>query len=142
MSAAAEQHPADDFTLAEIRTELRHLVALADSAERPKPTAINPAGHIMPGYEWLIEQRTFDGRHPAPSWWVRTVDDSEGVDAVFVSSPDAMDPGGDFIAMFPEDARRLALALLAAADRADHQTVGVPRLEDRRNRPKKGDQVT
>lgn len=123
---------ADDLTLGQLRRELAHLVSLADSAERPKPTAINPPGHPMPGHEWRIEQRTVSDRHSYPTWWVRTVDNPETSGAVYVSSPDAMYPGKDFGAMFPEDARRLAMALLAAADRADHLTRGVPRLEDRR----------
>jgi hypothetical protein len=124
----------DGLTLAQLRVELRHLVALADTAERPKPTRINPAGHPMPGHEWVVDQRIiakdFQGK---PTWWVRTVDDPEVADAVFVSSPDGMAPGEDFISMPVEGARRLAMALLAAADRADHQALGVTRLEDRRS---------
>jgi hypothetical protein len=38
----------------------------------------------------------------------------------------------DFVPMSPLGARRLAMALLAAADRADHLAADVPRLEDHR----------
>lgn len=124
--------PAEGLTLAEVRRELAHLVSLADSSERPKPTRINPPGHPMPGYEWEIQQRTIASYQTVPTWLVRTVDDSETADAVYVSSPDCMYPTDDFIAMPPEDARRLAMALLAAADRASHHAYGIPRLEDRR----------
>lgn len=124
---------ADGLTIAQIRRELAHLVSLADTAERPKPTGINPPDHPMPGHEWRIEQRIVTDRASGPpTWWVRTVDQADHCGTVYVSSPDAMYPGQDFGAMFPEDARRLAMALLAAADRADHLVRGVPRLEDRR----------
>lgn len=122
----------EGLTLGQVRRELGHMVALADTAEHPKPTLINPPGHPMPGHEWIIDQRVIDRRATAPTWWVRTVDNAEGVDAVYVSSPDSMAPGDDFISMLPEDARRLAMAILAAADRAEHLGAGVPRLEDRR----------
>lgn len=144
MSAAAE-HSSDGMSLAELRKELCHLVALADSAERPKPSGINPPGHPMPGYEWLVHQRTLRGYPSTPTWWVRTVDEDECSDVVYVSSPDSMAPGDDFIAMPTDAARQLAMALLAAADRADHQVHGVPRLEDRRRkktRPTEGDSMT
>ncbi|MYZ34344.1 MULTISPECIES: hypothetical protein [unclassified Streptomyces] len=138
MSAPPERHPADGLTLAELRTELRHLIALADSAERPKPTRINPAGHAMPGHEWEINQRVLAKNFQTiPTWLVRTVDESEVADAVYVSSPDCTHPTDDFIAMPTEDARRLAMALLAAADRADHTALGITRLEDSR-KPQSG----
>jgi hypothetical protein len=89
----------------------------------------------MPGWEWIVEQRTVTPRQITPTWWVRTVDDHETSGAVYVSSPDSMQPGEEFGAMFPADARRLGLALIAAADRAEHVTAGVPRLEDHRPRP-------
>jgi hypothetical protein len=68
---------------------------------------------------------------------VRTVDDPETRDSVYVAQPDPYvaydwERELDFVPMSPTDARRLAMALLAAADRADHLTAGVPRLADRR----------
>lgn len=122
----------DDLTLAELRHELRHLVALAGSADRPKPTRINPPEHAMPGHEWEVQQRTITMRPTGPTWLVRTVDDSDTSDAVYVSSPDSLYPTEDFIAMPTDTARQLAMAILAAADRADHQALGITRLEDRR----------
>jgi hypothetical protein len=125
----------DDVTLDQIRRELRHLVAMADSAERPKPTRINPPEHPMPGHEWVIEQRVIARSFQRiPVWVVRTVDDPESSEAVYVCPSDVKTPNNewDFLAMPSEDARRLAMALLAAADRADHLTAGVPRLQDRR----------
>jgi hypothetical protein len=116
---------ADDLTLAQLRAELRHLVALADTAERPKPDVINPAGHGMAGHEWRLAQDVAPGVRP-PMWVVRTVDDPETRDGVYVAQPDPYltydwEPQLDFAAMSPLDARRLAMALL-----------GVTRLEDRR----------
>jgi hypothetical protein len=130
----------DDLTLAQLRTELRHLVALADAAERPKPDVINPPEHGMAGHEWRVVQDVAPGVRP-PMWVVRTVDDPETRDGVYVAQPDPYltydwEPRLDFAAMSPTDTRRLAMALLAAADRADHQALGVPRLQDRRSHAK------
>lgn len=128
---------ADDLTLAQLRVELRHLVALADTAERPKPDVINPPGHGMAGHEWRVTQDAAMGVRP-PMWVVRSVDDPETLDGVYVAQPDPYltydwEPQLDFAAMSPTDARRLAMALLAAADRADRLALGVTRLEDRRS---------
>lgn len=130
------ESPADDLTLGALRQELRRLIAMADSAERPKPDVINPPEHGMPGYEWRIAGEVVPGVKP-PMWVVRTVDDAESCDAVFLAQPDPYQPYDwaqylDFAAMRPLEARRLAMSLLAAADRADHLSAGVPRLEDRR----------
>lgn len=127
----------DGLQLAEVRRELALLVAMADTAERPKPDVINPPGHAMPGHEWHVDQHVRVDRHRPPIWIVRTVDDEESRDCVYVAEPDRtreydwMDRL-NFTAMPPIDARRLAMALLAAADRAEHLTAGVTRLEDRR----------
>ena len=123
----------DGLTLGQIRRELAHLVALADTGERPRPTSINPPGHPMPGQEWRIEQRTAVEVAKPPTWWIRSVDTPDDCGAVYISTPDGMRPGDDFdCCLVPEDARRLAMALLAAADRVDHLVANVPRLEDRR----------
>lgn len=128
--------PADDLTLGQLRGELARLVAQADTAELPKPDVINGPDHAMPGHEWRVVQQVRVDRHQPPSWIVRTVDDEDTRDCVYLAEPDIyraydwMDRL-DFTAMTPVDARRLAMALLAAADRAEHLTAGVTRLEDR-----------
>ncbi|MFD6541197.1 hypothetical protein [Streptomyces goshikiensis] len=126
--------PADTghLTLGTIRKELERLVSLAQTGERPRPTLVNPPEHAMPGWEWVIEQRTTRPFGRPPTWRVRTVDETETNGAVYVSSPDCVTPGEEFGAMFPTDARRLGLVLIAAADRAEHLQAGVPRLEDHR----------
>lgn len=136
MTEHAPETTADDLTLGELRRTLRHLVAMADSAERPKPDVINPPGHGMAGYEWRIPQEAPFAARP-PLWLVRTVDNREDRDAVYVAQPNPYEVHDwertlDFAPLSPTEARRLAMALLAAADRADHLTAGVPRLEDRR----------
>jgi hypothetical protein len=128
---------ADNLTLGQLRRELAALVALADTAERPKPDAINPPEHNMAGHEWRIAQEVPSGRRP-PLWVVRTVDDPETRDGVYVAQPDPYatydwERQLDFVAMSPLDGRRLAMALLAAADRVDHIAADVPRLEDHRH---------
>lgn len=126
----------DDLTLGALRRELAQLVAMADSAERPKPDVINPPDHSMAGHEWRVVQEAPYASKP-PLWLVRTVDETETRDAVYVAQPDPYvtydwERQLDFAPMSPVEARRLAMALLAAADRADHLTAGVPRLEDHR----------
>ncbi|MER8002970.1 hypothetical protein [Streptomyces sp. NPDC095613] len=127
---------ADDLTLAVLRRELQSLVALAGSAERPKPDVINPAEHAMAGHEWRITQEAPFAARP-PLWIVRAVDEAETRDCVYVAQPDPYviydwERELNFASMQPADARRLAMALLAAADRAEHLAADVPRLEDRR----------
>jgi hypothetical protein len=137
MSSPAE-NSVDGLTLGELRRELRYLVAIADIAEHPKPDTINPPEHSMAGYEWRIAQEAPFASRP-PLWVVRSVDEAETRDCVYVAQPDPYvvydwERELNFVSMHPADARRLAMALLAAADRADHQAVGVPRLADRRIR--------
>ncbi|HEX5567690.1 MAG TPA: hypothetical protein VFY14_12325 [Streptomyces sp.] len=125
----------DDLSLADIRRELHRLVSIADSAERPKPTRINGPGHPMPGHEWDLREQAPPNGNRNFVWVVRTVDEQDTADGlVYVSSPESMHPGEDFVPMYASDARRLAAVLLAAADRADHQALGIPRLEDRRRK--------
>lgn len=124
---------ADDLTLGEIRRELHRLTAIADSAERPKPTRINGPDHPMPGHEWDLRESP----HPHGSrdyvWVIRAIDEQDTAEGlVYVSTPESMFPGQDFVPMDTIDARRLAAALLAAADRAEHLALGVPRLADHR----------
>jgi hypothetical protein len=122
-----------DLSLSDIRRELHHLVSLADATEHPKPTRINGPDHPMPGYEWDLRERARPYGSTDSDWVVRTVDEQETADGlVYVSTPESANPGEDFVPMYTSDVRRLAMILLAACDRADHQTHSVSRLEDRR----------
>ena len=124
----------DEVTLGELRRELRHLVALAHTGELPRPTVVNGPDHEMPGHEWQVEQRTVPGYRKPPTWYVRTVDEPETTDAVYVCPPDLSRPAEDFTAMPTDSARQLAMAILAACDRADHQALKIIRLTDRRKK--------
>ena len=122
----------DDLSLGTIRQELHRLVALADSCERPKPDVINPPEHGMAGHEWRVIQDAPFATRP-PLWVIRAVDDSDTNDCVYVAQPDPYvvydwERQLDFVPMRPTDARRLAMALLAAADRADSAAQGVTSL--------------
>ncbi|MFD8949481.1 hypothetical protein ACFV0B_11560 [Streptomyces xanthophaeus] len=122
-----------ELSLEDIRRELHRLVSIADSAERPKPTRINGPDHEWPGHEWDLRETQTPHGTKKKVWVVRTADEQDTADGlVYVSTPESMYPGIDFVPMYASDARRLAVALLAAADRADHQAFGVTRLEDRR----------
>ncbi|RZF02894.1 hypothetical protein [Streptomyces albidoflavus] len=126
--------PLDNIPLGEIRRHLHHLVALADTGERPRPTRINGADHPMPGQEWVVVE---DVTSRAPhTWWVRTAEGSDRTDAaIYLSTPESMAPGEDYDSVRTADARRIALAILAACDRADHLHAGVTRLADHRTQP-------
>ncbi|WP_329376216.1 hypothetical protein [Streptomyces sp. NBC_01483] len=140
---------ADSLSLSDLRSELHRLVAIADSAERPKPDTINPPEHSMPGHEWRVAQEAPFATRP-PLWIVRSVDDPETRDCVYVAQPDPYvtydwERQLDFVSMFPTDARHLAMALLAAADRADSVSQGVTSLAARRtqkNDPPERKQMT
>ncbi|MER8002991.1 hypothetical protein [Streptomyces sp. NPDC095613] len=126
----------DDLSLKEIRAELHRLVAIADSAERPKPDTINPPEHGMAGPEWRVPQEAPFASSP-PLWVVRAVDDPETRDCIYVAQPDPYvkydwERQLDFVPMNPTDARRLAMAILAAADRAESVSQGVTSLAARR----------
>ena len=123
---------AEDLSLTELRRELHRLVAIADSAERPKPDTINPPGHSMAGHEWRVVQEAPFANRP-PVWVVRTVDDPDTRDCIYVAQPDPYvtydwERQLDFVPMQPTEARRFAMTLLAAADRADSVSHGVSSL--------------
>lgn len=102
--------------LVALRTELHRLVALADTASKPAPTHVTADGP-MPGYEWQVDDDRSLGR-----WLVRTADADED-HCVYVHTP--AHGGDDVIAVPRETARQLAMALLAAADRAHATATGI-----------------
>lgn len=128
---------ADDLSLAEVRQELHRLVALADSAERPAPTRINPSDHPMPGHEWSVTAHMPKAlidhyyRRERDGWLIRATDSAEDGEFIYVSTPDAMD-AEDFMPIPTPSARKLATALLAACDRADAVRLNVSSLAARR----------
>jgi hypothetical protein len=139
---AAEQITTDSITLGELRAELRALVALAGAAEKPKPNAIHPNAHGMGACrEWVINYRSHDVYDHHRLWSVLALDNDDVADCIYVHTPDCMP--GDYIAAPTIEARQLAMAILAACDRAEELSAGVTHLEDRRKRrPAKGDQMT
>lgn len=122
-----------DYTLDEIRRELAALATMAGSVDLPKPTRINGPDSPMEGQDWDLHERARPYGNRSFFWLVRVLDeqDIEG-GLVYLSTPESMYPGDDFVPMYVDDVRRLALILLAAADRAEHIARGVVRLEDRR----------
>ncbi len=103
---AATSHPALRARLAEIRQELSVLIGDIDTRVRPRPDEV-VTGDGLPGPVW----------RPGENWTIRVVDpDSEPI-CVFVSHPYIWDD--DIFPLRPEDARRIGMAFLAAADWAE-----------------------
>lgn len=99
-------------TIATLREQIARLLSQVDTAEKPRPTEIIRAGERHPGAVW----------RPVKDWTVRTIDDDvTDPRCVFVTCPEHHRSGCalDFDAVSIADARRLAMALLAAADWAD-----------------------
>jgi hypothetical protein len=121
----------DELTLADIRTELRALLAHAETAERPQPTHHLPPKHAMgSGVEWVINYRSHDIYDHHRQWQVLTREPDDVAACVYVHTPDSMP--GDYVSVPTTEARQIAMALLAACDRAEQNADGVVRLEDRR----------
>jgi hypothetical protein len=141
VTGAGEDRPAslNDFSLSEIRSELRKLLTLAETAHLPLPDREVPDVHAFgPGWEWRVKYRADVTYDPRRLWSViqRNPDDLAGV--VYIHTPDSLT--GDYLATSTTEARELAMAILAACDRADQQAAGIPNLADRRStkRPRKG----
>lgn len=90
-----------------LRSQVRSLLGLIDTARRPEPNGIVPPSARNPGAVWK----------PAPKWSVRAIDEDGCDDAVFVSTPQHW--GGDFTAVPLDEARALAMSLLAACEWAE-----------------------
>lgn len=106
--------------LAVLRNQLAALLSHVDTAALPPPDRVRHAREELPGYQW----------EPDKNWTVFTLDDpgSEGIVYLDHGCESATgwspwgDPG-DWEALTIEKARRIALALLAAADRAEQRLI-------------------
>jgi len=96
-------HPELRRRLAEIRQEVAALLGDIDTRVTPAPDRID-TGHL-PGPVW----------EPTDGWTVRVVDDSDP--CVYITHPHVWDD--DILPHDPVTARRIGMALLAAADWAD-----------------------
>jgi hypothetical protein len=141
---------AADVTLGDLRQHLSEMLALAQTAEKPRPSVVHQHPHPMPGQEWAISapmpKKVYDHfyRRERDGWLVRATDSVDDADCVFISTPDAMD-AEDFMAVPTTTARELAMSILAACDRADSVRYGVSSLDAwraKKTSPSKGDQVT
>lgn len=102
-------------TVATLRRQIAGLLDQIDTASIPPPDQVNQPPHQYAGLEW----------HPAGRTLVRTLTADTDVPSVYLE-PDGW--SGDWIALTPVRARRLAMALLAAADRVDQTAVNIPTL--------------
>jgi hypothetical protein len=141
MTAPGEENLAK-VALSELRAELRELVALAGAAEKPKPNYALPPKHGMgPGHEWVIDYRAHDLHDQTRLWQVLVRDADDVADCIYIHTPDSM--VGDYVCAPTLEARRLAMAILAACDRAEELSAGVTHLDGRRIRKHRtGDRMT
>lgn len=113
-------------SLAAIRAELAALMAQIDTGELPAPDRIRHGGRTgnpmeqEPGATW----------EPAHKVKIFTVDTPDGSGAVFVTDVRyGLVDKAEWEAFKVDEARRLGMALLAAADWADQHRADVPRLD-------------
>jgi hypothetical protein len=131
--------PSEDLTLGELRRRLVEMVALTDTSEKPRPTTVHRGDHPMPGHEWAVTahmpKTVYDHfyKRERDGWLIRATDSLDDADCIFISTPDAMD-AEDFMAVPVASARQLAMAVLAACDRAESVASRVPSLDTRRAR--------
>ncbi|GAA4439524.1 hypothetical protein [Phytohabitans houttuyneae] len=111
-----------------LRRQVAALLSQIDTATLPRPDHVR-GRHTHPGPEWT----------PARGWRVFAIDTPDSAGAVYVDhdcdSPSLayrFDGAGNWEALRIEDARRIGLAFLAAAEYAEQRFVGVSRLDDRR----------
>jgi hypothetical protein len=99
-----------DEALATLRTQVRSLLGLIDTGRKPGPAGVIPPGKANAGPVWK----------PAPNWKVRAIDADAGggPDAVYITTP--LDWDGDYRSIGIDDARLLAMSILAACDWAEN----------------------
>jgi hypothetical protein len=101
------------IALAAFRAHLAGLLAQIDQGPELRPDQIVPTGESNPGPRW----------DPAPRWTIRAIDEPELPEQphVYVTTPHhhAWEESTDFTAIATDEARAVAMALLAAADWAD-----------------------
>ncbi|GAA3958182.1 hypothetical protein GCM10023085_45810 [Actinomadura viridis] len=116
---------ATEQTIATLRAQIAGLLSQIDTTAKPRPTVVTQHPEPSPGAAW----------HPVRNWTVRTIDDDLVEPRhVYVTCPEHGRSGAaaDFDALTSDDARRLAMALLAAADWADGLAADVTPLDARR----------
>lgn len=102
--------------LHELRSHVAELLHQLDTVTPPPPDESEPPGQMKtvadtnPVYTWHVHHE-----HAGPRWRVHHIDDSEKF--IYLENP-RLQPG-DLKALPTDEARNLALAILAAADRAD-----------------------
>ena len=106
-----------------LRDQLAGLISQIDSSAKPRPDKLNPTDHRLPGPEW----------HPDKDWVIRCIDNEPSLPTSIYITPPALYDDGDLEALRTDDARKFAMAILAACDWADGLTAGVTQLEKRRN---------
>jgi hypothetical protein len=98
-----------DEALASLRLQVRSLLGLIDTGRKPEPAGIVPPELPNPGPVWK----------PYRQWRLRVLDEDEGEPkCIFVTTP--ADMPGDYEAVPVDEARLLAMSILAACDWAEN----------------------
>lgn len=112
--------------IAVLRDQLAGLLSQIDARHKPRPDELVRDGERLPGPRWL----------PADRWklWVITDDQELNGGFIYVTTPQhhELEAPGDFDPLPTHEARKLAMAILAAADWADGLAQGVTPLDARR----------
>ena len=108
-------------SLALLRRQVAALLSKIDTAILPPPDKVHGRRSDHPGHEWTPDKR----------WRVFTVDDDDSSGCVYVDHVcDDIRYGwgepGDWESLRIEEARRIGLALLAAADHAEQLLAATP----------------
>jgi hypothetical protein len=116
-----------EHAIATLRDQLAGLLSQIDASHKPRPTSVVRDGERLPGPRW----------EPTKRWklWVFTDEEDLNRSFVYVTTPQhhELEAPNDFDALPTHEARKLAMALLAAADWADGLAAGVPQLDQHRN---------
>lgn len=112
----------DTNAIGAIRDQLAGLLSQIDSSAKPRPDKINPADDSLPGPEWNRNQ-----------WVVRCIDNDPMLPTCVFITPPHWYHEREIDAIRTDDARKFAMAILAACDWADGLASGVTPINSKRS---------
>jgi hypothetical protein len=104
-----------------LRDQLAGLLSQIDSSAKPRPDKVNGSDERLPGPEWERSQ-----------WVVRCIDNDRMQPTCVYITPPHWYHERDIDALRTDDARKFAMAILAACDWADGIAANVTPLDKKR----------